>query len=42
MPRIPSSEIIKRSLFLRRRELFKLAGGAALFAQASVGKSAGA
>jgi methionine sulfoxide reductase catalytic subunit len=40
MLRIPTSEITDRSLFLRRRELFKLAGGAALFARAAFGKSA--
>jgi sulfoxide reductase catalytic subunit YedY len=38
MPPIPSSEITNHSLFLRRRELFKLAGGAVLFAKAALGK----
>jgi sulfoxide reductase catalytic subunit YedY len=41
MPRIPSSEITNRSLFRGRRELFKLAGGAALFARAALGRNAG-
>src|SRR4051812_3080609 len=40
MPRIPSSEITPRSLFLRRRELLKLAGGAALLAKAAIAKEA--
>ncbi|HEY2030112.1 MAG TPA: protein-methionine-sulfoxide reductase catalytic subunit MsrP [Myxococcales bacterium] len=40
MPRIPSSEITPKSTFLRRRELMKLAGGAALFAKAAFSKTA--
>jgi sulfoxide reductase catalytic subunit YedY len=35
VPRIPSSEITSRSLFLRRRDFFKVAGGAALLARAA-------
>ena len=38
MPRIPSSEITPRSLFLRRRELLKLAGGVALAGKAAFAK----
>jgi sulfoxide reductase catalytic subunit YedY len=38
MARIASSEITSRSLFLRRRDFFKVAGGAALLARAALGK----
>jgi sulfoxide reductase catalytic subunit YedY len=38
MPHIPSSEITPRSWYLRRRELLKLAGGAALFAKAALSR----
>jgi sulfoxide reductase catalytic subunit YedY len=38
MTRVPSSQITPRSLYLRRRELMKLAGGAVLFAKAALAK----